>query len=990
MTRAFKSLLALTAGGAAAVACSDSPFEPRGVGERISAGVVVTGSVASDTVRRYTFHAEAGREYAVFVDALDGSVLLGVYDSATHAPRAVGFDHAGTGGLYETATNNFLGLEGVLLIEVRRDLGSTATTALFQFLVYQVNTSPEGHSAEFAIGDTVTGERLEPFVDVDHFVAAGHAGQEVVGWLEALATGVGDLRLTVLSPDSQYLASAASVRSGGPAYVLPTQPFALPADGDYGFEVRAGRGSGAPFTGPYRFWIRAINLAPEHGSPLAPLGTPIDGEKIDEYADVDEFRFSGTAGQELNVFVQALSSSARVEVKDFGGGVLAAAASSSSDTGLTDHGTGRFRLPAAGTYTLRVTAGLSLADTGAYRLLLYPIDRRPEHVPATVVIGDTVAGESVDLPGDVDEFAFTGPQGQQVNVFYQALGGPGAAVLRLELVSPTDSTLRAAVSFGADTTLLYRQTGRVTLPATGTYTIRVSGVLDGLGRDRGPYRFFVYPVNTKPESLPDTLAFGDSVFGESIAIAGDLDEFRVTAPDSSGANLVLQVGPDANGGTLTAELVNNASGTIVTQLFAYTPGSADLSGTLFLAPGVYTVRVQGYGAADGPSLAVGSYRLWFYKFRAGPESVRDTIAVGDTVTGEAIDPVGDIDRFVFHGERGQHVNIALQGIAAANTGALQAFLSRSGQGFPLALVGTTTAADSLGAHQTLRLDLPSTGWYYLGVGTAGSPKAGFGDHGPYRLALTSQEIAPEHAGSALTPGDSVTTDGIDYLGDWDEFTATATAGRELGIIFESGATGPGYPFVRAFDPATGDTLAGTVGQGARLAGPFVVPSSGQVAIAVFEPPTVSFRMCYDATCNGVFRFVGGYKVRVIPIDRAPENVPAAYTVGDTVRGEALAPAGDIDEFTSSGTPGDTLSPWYHLTADPVPVGGLITLEVIDPTTGAVLVGKNVSAGYAWDFFSPGSFVVPPSGAFMIRVRGSGTFGDELATAPYEFFVKRGP
>jgi len=51
-------------------------------------------------------------------------------------------------------------------------------------------------------------------------------------------------------------------------------------------------------------------------------------------------------------------------------------------------------------------------------------------------------------------------------------------------------------------------------------------------------------------------------------------------------------------------------------------------------------------------------------------------------------------------------------------------------------------------------------------------------------------------------------------------------------------------------------------------------------------------------------------------------------------------------------------------------------------TGALFFGQA--------FSSVGSFAVPAGGGFLIRVRGSGTFGDQLTTAPYEFFVSRGP
>lgn len=178
--------------------------------------------------------------------------------------------------------------------------------------------------------------------------------------------------------------------------------------------------------------------------------------------------------------------------------------------------------------------------------------------------------------------------------------------------------------------------------------------------------------------------------------------------------------------------------------------------------------------------------------------------------------------------------------------------------------------------------------------------------------------------------------------------------------------------------------------GDHFAGPFRVPASGEVGIAVYQPDGF-FRFCYDSTCGGVYQFVGAYSFRVVPINRAPESVPAAYTVGDTVRGEAIYPAGDIDEFTTTAVPGDTLTAYIRLTAAPVGVPDQfhgLTLEVIDPATGNTLAGS-LEQFFGQTFNPVGSFAVPAGGALLIRVRGTGTFGDELTTAPYEFFVKRG-
>ena len=87
-------------------------------------------------------------------------------------------------------------------------------------------------------------------------------------------------------------------------------------------------------------------------------------------------------------------------------------------------------------------------------------------------------------------------------------------------------------------------------------------------------------------------------------------------------------------------------------------------------------------------------------------------------------------------------------------------------------------------------------------------------------------------------------------------------------------------------------------------------------------------------------FVGSYGFHVVAVNRAPENVAASYTV-------------------------------------------------VDPATGASLVGSNVAI-YGAAFASLGSFTVPASGSFLIRVHVYGSYGYGVGETSYEFFVKRGP
>src|SRR5947199_1472976 len=263
------------------------------------------------------------------------------------------------------------------------------------------------------------------------------------------------------------------------------------------------------------------------------------------------------------------------------------------------------------------------------------------------------------MRGDVAGFACSGAAGEEFNAFLQARTGSADTYLQLDVVAAGDTRLGGVASSGTDTSLLRQVTGRFALPTTGTYRLRVSGSRDRTDPDRGPYRLLLYKVNPRPETAPDTIALGDSVSRESIDVPGDVDEGRVSVPDSSDVNLVVQRGPDGPEGVLTAQLLD-ANGRTVASAYSFGPGfgvgGLDQTGRLALAPGTYTVRV------DGSSLLTGTYRLWLYAFKFGPESVRDTFAIGDTVAGESIDPLGDIDRFRFYATHGQHINIAFQAL----------------------------------------------------------------------------------------------------------------------------------------------------------------------------------------------------------------------------------------------------------------------------------------------------------------------------------------
>jgi len=910
---------------------------------QIAIGTVVSGSLAtSDSARTYVFTAAAASRYVIFAAVLEGALRLDVQDSARQNINISALARPTGRPVEETIALQFTAaVSGPHTLTLSGE--PPHTVVRFQVLIYRVDVAPESRPAAFAIGDTVSGETIDPIADVDVFTAHAQAGQDFVVAAEAPdSAGFGPLGLSVVDSAGQWF-GLAMFPTGVPA-AITTGRVHPPAGGTYQFRFASVPGGPPPFHGAYRFWTYAVNPAPEHRGAAAPLSTVIADETLDRTGDVDVFTFSATAGDELNTFYQSAVAS-HLEIAPVSGPLLASV-SASADTALFSHSTGRVVLAQTGTYVARISAdGPALTDTGAYRFFLYAIDRRPETVPAAITAGDSVAGEAIDLQGDVDEFTFAASSGEEFNAFLQV--ETPDALARLEAIDADGTVLATLESRGADTTLLGQGSPRFATRTTGTHRLRMQGAEPGAA---GPYRLLLSRVNRRPESSPDTLVFGDSVLAEAIDVPGDVDEYRVHVSDSAGANLVITLGNVApDGHFLLGQLIDSASGHVLASASSY--GWPGQSGALPISPGSYVIRVQESSNNYQPALR-GLYQLWLYHFGFGPESVRDTIAPGDTVSGESLDVPGDIDSYHLYAGPRQHINVMIQGLSSGN-GGFQAFVSR--ESGPIALVSTPLSSAALTDHQSLRLDLPGAGWYTVSVAGGSSPTQ-LSERGAYRLAVLAADTLPETASALLAIGDSLTTEALDFAGDWDQYTVTAPPGQELNVLFGTSAPCCRYPRVLVFDPETGDSLASAVGQNDHVAGPARVPASGRVAVAVLEPPSAYFRECYEGTCNGVFSFTGPYRLQVLLLSRGPETAAAAYALGDTVRTEAVFPAGDIDEFTVAATPGETLTPWWRLRADPVPAGSLIKLEVIDPATGVVLAGSGVSLSASMpSFFSPGSF-----------------------------------
>ncbi len=131
------------------------------------------------------------------------------------------------------STNVPTNLAGVLLLQAQVFNGDTAQ---FQFKVVPVNTAPEIQPSQFVLGDSITGETIDPRYDTDIFTAHANAGQIFAAALQPLGIDPGGVTLYIETDAGQLAALV-------PASVEPlmsTGPIPVSVSQDYRFVVPIG------------------------------------------------------------------------------------------------------------------------------------------------------------------------------------------------------------------------------------------------------------------------------------------------------------------------------------------------------------------------------------------------------------------------------------------------------------------------------------------------------------------------------------------------------------------------------------------------------------------------------------------------------------------------------------------------------------------------------------------------------------------------------
>ncbi len=469
---------------------AEPPYHPQGQGELVPMNQLIEDAISGAVDRNYSFEVEAGGEYVVLLKSLHGFVGLTVLDPNQNVLGTIGSAPNTTALEDNPSTNVPTHQAGVLRLQAQVFNGDTAR---FQFKIVAVNTAPETEPRQFVLGDTITGESIDPRYDTDIFTAHANAGQIFAAALQPLGSNHGGVTLYVETSSGQLQALVPAAAEP----LMSTGPIPVSAAQDFRFVVRSTAVDNfIRHRGPYRVWTYVIDPAPEHVSPPLTPNIVVNSERIDKPNDIDDFTLADTVGAEFLVFFQA----ARhyfVHVRTPGGTLIGPGigAQVDADTTLLHHTLGSIRLDSAGTYSVRVFGGFPgewlVADTGAYRVLLRRLDRRPESAAASVQVGDTVRGEEIYPAGDIDEFTTTAAPGGRLTLWFHltASAVPAGNAVTFEVIDV--ATGAVLVQTGAVTVDSFTPVSFV-VPASGSLKVRV-GPSAGVQPARAPYEFFLSP-----------------------------------------------------------------------------------------------------------------------------------------------------------------------------------------------------------------------------------------------------------------------------------------------------------------------------------------------------------------------------------------------------------------------------------------------------------------------------------------------------------------
>lgn len=798
----------------------------------LASGDTLTGAVSATTPAVFRTAVKAGNQLAIYLDAGPNVIMTVLSTSGT-----VLTTWRGSGDLSGATTLPFVlpsaSDDALYDLEIAVAPNDTQEES-FRLRATTVDPRPEHTQAAMTLG-TVVQDAIDDPADIDEYTFNATAGQLVELYVQQLDTGVPGGVIVGVVPDATLSCCGGGATSTPPDSDLESKAsglITLPTTGRYRVSARALARNGTPtYVGGYRFEVFAIDSLPEHASATLTAGDTVANESIDHVGDIDVFTLAGTPGAEYNVFLEAsgiLPHRVTAEVP----GRYELATTAAPGTPLLQNASGRFTMPPSGSMTIRVHDANTANGVyrGPYRLFAARIDHAPEGIAPAITPGAPIMS-ALEVPGDIDEYSLTLSTPTTLNLMVTRGADAIGSTLQVQF-GGTGAQYDPVYYVPSSTTSV--SSGHLDL-APGTYKFTASGTSSRGDGYRGSYQLELRPVNPAPESVPARIAVGDTVRGEALEYAGDVDTFALPIVAGDTVNITLATPGQPNPG-LYFYLQDATTHVRVGW------GSSQ-SGRLEPDPGTYQLVVGSQGGGEVPS-EKGPYELAIDRVSARPEHHTATIALGDTVRDEPIDYPGDYDDFLVHGQPGQEIYATFTWVPDGSmgpylngAGSLAILDSASG----VILGGTPSYG---GAGMSGRVAIPASGVVRVRVqGLSESFTGGF--TGGYWFVVVPINRAPETRGTAFALGDTV-ADAIQPSVDIDEFTFNSVAGQSIDIFFQApnGLASPSFSGLQLdlIDQTTGALVATMLVhnytpnlEDINLRG-VVLPSSGSYLVRVQSMP----------------------------------------------------------------------------------------------------------------------------------------------------------
>jgi hypothetical protein len=531
--------------------------------------------------------------------------------------------------------------------------GSESSPYVGAYRLRVVGSDPRPENAPVALlsGDTLT-ESIDHPGDVDEFLLmlGGRSIDHVLG-LRA-QTGRSTDTLVVEAVPPFQLVGGFYVRSAGTdTDVVPTDFGRLDYNTDtLRVRVRALRGS---TTGPYRLTYYRVNRSPERVPALLQPGDTVS-EALDYARDIDEFTFAAEVGRQYSIAIQG-TSGRTVDTLELLASSSVSAFEQMRSTGAQARLLSNMSEPlSGGALSIRVQGVNDVVGRGEYRLVVVPINPKPETAPEFLVFGDTVT-ERLEHLRDVDVYDVPVQADELVVVYAQIFDSDTATLHVVPHEIPgwnqgyppsVDGFVvsRSAPALRAIRSIVYY------MPAAGTFRLGVAGT-----RYEGQYRLAVVRISRDPETANPAIVTGVAT-GELLDPPGDSDEY--TFQCAQGQEIAGYIA--VPGGVASAEL-------IVTY-----PDGAAFSGssgrTLYDWRGTGRLKVFTSGtcrasvepATASPAGEAVPYQFIIVPISRAPEQAAQVVQIGDTIDTELIQPSADVDEFQLNVAAGSRFQLCLQ------------------------------------------------------------------------------------------------------------------------------------------------------------------------------------------------------------------------------------------------------------------------------------------------------------------------------------------